>query len=131
MKNRSYPQYAILSENSASALTEKLNETLRTINDDNVTVEFEGLIARVRYTEKETGIPESLSDEYSIKGVSLTCSQCPYFKVMLKKDGTPDERKKVGCCPFAKRGVTFKDSPACDILFQALNNGEVTLCLAH
>lgn len=39
-------------------------------------------------------------------------------------------RKKIGKCPFAKNGISYKDSKACPTLFEMLNDGGVKLCLA-
>ena len=89
------------------------------------------MTARVKYMVTERDIPECLADEYQKVGVRLYCEDCPYFEPVRKKDGKIDERKKLGGCPFTERGVAFRDSKACDVLYQAINNKEVRLCLAR
>lgn len=132
MKRERILQFAIVASDSAQGLTEQLNEKLRELKDKDPVVTFEGMIARISYTE-ETVICESLSDEYEEAGVKLTCSMCPYFKAKLKADGTVDKRAKWGDCPYSPLGYgqTTKDGKACARLLEGLNCGEVKLCLAE
>ena len=128
MISRSYQQFAIVAADSAQQLTDQLNEKLRELRDKSPTVTFEGMIARIQYTECER-VPESLAEEYEMQGVELTCEDCPYFCPTLKADGTIDGRAKWGGCHLMKDGRTDKRSRACDKLFQKLNNGEIKLCV--
>ena len=125
---RSYTQFAIVAADSAQLLTEELNATLVRLKDKNPTVTFEGLIARVQYTEREE-VPESLAEEYQTKGVRLECQDCPFFTQTLKADGSEDKRAKIGGCPFTEYKRTTKTAPACDKLFEMLNDGRVLLCV--
>ena len=129
MKCRSYQQFAIVAADSAQSLTEQLNAKLVELADKNPTVTFEGLIARIMYTERETA-PEDLGEEYELQGVRLTCQDCPLFEPILKADGTVDGRIKYGDCPNTEYGRTYRDSRACAKLFQMMNSGEVRLCLS-
>ena len=128
MRSISYPQYRIVQSDTAKELTDELNAILKELKDYGPEVTFEGLTARVAYTLREDAIPESLADEYRVKGVNLYCEDCPYFERIKKRDGTPDLRKKIGLCPFASGGTTFKDCSACETLFKMINSGEVKLC---
>ena len=130
MKRESYQQFAIVQGDSAQQLTDRLNAKLYELRKKRPAVTFEGLIARISY-EEETVTPEDLTDEYRLKGVSLTCQDCPFFSPMLNRNGTPNRTAKRGDCPFAEYGMTRRDSSACDRLFQMINNGEVKLCLAE
>ena len=130
MRSISYPQFRIVQSNTAEGLTEELNRALEELKEFDPDVTFEGLIARIAYRKEDESIPESLSEEYEAKGVNLCCEDCPYFERIKKKDGTDDLRKKIGKCPFAKNGISYKDSKACPTLFEMLNDGEVKLCLA-
>ena len=127
MRESSYQQYAIIQADSASLLTDRLNDKLRELKDKDPVVTFDGLSARICYTER-FDVPEDMSDAWSLKGVHLTCSQCPFFEPIEKSDGTPDERRKWGICPCAKDGRACSDGPACDTLFRMINNGEVEIC---
>lgn len=129
MISRSYQQFAIVAADSAQVLTDALNAKLYDLKDKNPTVTFEGLIARIQYTESEQ-VPESLAEEYEAQGVRLTCQDCPLFVPALKADGTEDLRAKRGGCPYAEYKRTSKDSPACDEIFKMLNDGRVKLCLS-
>ena len=129
MKVSSFQQYAIVAADSAETLTEELNQKLIELQDKRPTVTFEGMIARVCYAET-TRAPETAWEEYEARGVRLTCQDCPCFRPILKADGTVDGRIKYGDCEHSETGRAFRDSMACDKLFQMLNNGEVRLCLS-
>lgn len=130
MINKSYQQFAIVEGDTAQHLTDALNEKLIELQDKGPKVSFEGLIARISYTETVRK-PETLAEEYETRGLRLSCQDCPYFSPILKADGTEDGRVKYGDCPFKEFGRTFRDSQACEMLFQKLNNGEVRLCLSE
>ena len=130
MRSESYQQFAIVAADSAQSLTEHLNAKLYELRDKFPKVTFEGLIARISYSE-HFRMCEDLSDEYELEGVKLTCQDCPLFKPILKMDGTEDKRIKWGDCPVASYGRTSRDGRACEKLFQMLNSGEVRLCLAE
>lgn len=127
MKEQSYQQFCIVQADTATILSERLNSKLLELKDKNPTVEFDGMTARICYTE-HIDVPEDLSEEYHLKGVHLTCSQCPFFEPIEKEDGTPDARRKWGKCPCASMGRAYSDGPACESLFEMLNEGEVGLC---
>ena len=128
MDCRSYHQYAIVTGTSAQELTDQLNQKLYELRDKSPEVTFEGMVARIKYIERET-VPDCLADEYNLRGVNLTCQDCPFFQPLLKSDGSEDRRARWGDCHFAEYGQTTRDGKACDRLFQMLNKGEVILCL--
>lgn len=128
MRSKSYQQFAIIQSDSAQLLTEQLNEKLKELHDKNPIVTFEGLIARISYTV-EYQTPESVAEEYEVQGLRLTCEDCPYFMPMIKSDGSEDRRAKRGTCPYKEYNIAFKDSSACDKLFQMLAEGRIGLCL--
>lgn len=130
MRRESFQQFAIVASDSAQILTEKLNAKLYELRHKNPTVTFDGLIARISYTETTEGC-EDLTDEYRLKGVNLSCQDCPLFQPIKKADGTEDKRIKWGDCIHAHMGRTSRDKGACDKLFQMINSGEVRLCLAE
>lgn len=131
MRRESYQQFAIVTGDTAQALTEQLNAKLRELQHKNPTVTFEGMIARISYIE-DARICEDLSDEYEEAGIRLTCKDCPLFEPMRKADGTIDKRAKWGRCDYSPFGYgqTAKDVRACKRLFEMMNSGEVKLCLA-
>ena len=128
----SYQQFAIVSGDSAQQLTDRLNKKLYELRKKQPTVAFEGLIARISYTEDER-IFEDVSDEYEAAGIKLTCQMCPLLRPVLKSDGTIDKRAKWGGCEYSPLGYgqTSRESRACNRLFEMINSGEVKLCLAE
>lgn len=129
MKHEHFQQFAIVAADSAQLLTEKLNAKLYELRHKDPTVTFEGMIARISYQETAEKC-ETLGDEYALKGVRLTCQDCPLFEPIRKADGTEDKRVRWGDCPHGTMGRTSRDSRACDRLFEMMNSGEVRLCLA-
>lgn len=125
----SYLQYTVVQEDTAQKLTESLNRELYRLRYFRPEVSFEGLIARISY-QNNLVRPLSLADEYEEIGVKFTCQDCPFFRPILKADGTEDKRNKWGDCDRAELGRTYRDGRACDHLFEALRSGEVKLCLA-
>lgn len=63
MKRESFQQFAIVAADSAQELTERLNAELFKLRDKRPQVTFEGMIARISYTE-EIQIAETVSDDF-------------------------------------------------------------------
>ena len=129
MRQESYQQFAIVTADTAQQLSEQLNEKLYELRAKRPQVTFEGLIARISYSES-VSIPEDLVDQYELAGVRLRCGACPFFQPRLNMDGSEDKRAKWGACPCASYGQTSRTSMVCNRLFEMLNSGEVKLCLA-
>ena len=127
MREESYQQFAIVQADSAKQLTELLNSKLKELKDKDPIVTFEGLIARIKYTE-EFEVAEDWEDAWRMRGVSLTCSRCPNFEPNKKADGTTDMRSKKGMCSYNCK-CRFADAPACEDLYQMINEGGIGLCL--
>ena len=132
MTNSVYQQYATVRADTAPLFDEKLNETIYRLRENNPVVTFSAsdpLCAYITYTVREQR-PESLSDEYDLAGVKFVCAQCPCFVPVLNLDGSEDKRCKVGDCNFegCELGRTFKDSAACDHLYELIKKGGVKLC---
>lgn len=132
MRRECFQQYAIVAADSAQSLTEQLNSKLRELQDKHPQVTFEGLIARISYTEN-VYLMEELADEYEAVGIKLSCQDCPMFQPVRKMDGTIDKRAKWGGCEYSPLGYgqTTKQSKACNRLYEMINSGEVKLCLAE
>lgn len=127
MKAQSIQQFAIVQCDSAAAFEGELNARIRELSDRNPQVKFDGLTAYISYRETVRA-PESISDEYQLQGVCFRCEDCPEFQAILKEDGTEDRRLRYGECQYADRGRTYKDSPACDMLFKLIKSGRIGLC---
>ena len=100
MRRECFQQYAIVAADSAQSLTEQLNSKLRELQDKRPQVTFEGLIARISYTEN-IYLMEELADEYEDVGIKLSCQDCPMFQQVRKMDGTIDKRAKWGGCEYS------------------------------
>lgn len=129
MKHSALPQFATIHEESASLFDARLNEKVLELQAFDPKVIFSEHIpfyAHITYVVKET-IPETIAEASAINGVSFVCSQCPFFRPVLRDDGEIDKRCKYGDCEHAELGRTFKDSPACDKLYEVIKDGDVNL----
>ena len=133
MRSSSYDQFAIVSADSASLFNQQLNEEIYRLRDNNPVVKFSESIpfyAQIKYRINEN-IPETIAEASEIEGVHFVCAQCPLFKAPLKDDGTEDKRCKYGDCEYAELGRTFKNSAACEKLFELIKEGGVKLCFTE
>lgn len=126
MRRMSYQQFAIVQADSAQQLTERLNQKLYELREENPTVTFEGLIARISYYVTEEVEKKSSLETTQFK---FKCKDCPMFEPVRKKDGTADRRTTFGFCRFAEEGQTFTTSRACERLYEMIKDREVKLCL--
>ena len=130
MKRSSYEQFAIVHADSASLFNQQLNEEIRRLKDNSPVVHFSESIpfyAQIKYRVNEN-TPETISEASEVEGVHFVCAQCPYFQPILKADETEDKRCKFGDCPHAELGRVLKKAPACDKLYELINEGSVKLC---
>lgn len=131
MKRSSYEQFAIVAADSAQVFTQKLNAEIFRLKDNDPVVIFSEsaspFYARIKYTVS-TETPETIAEASAVEGVSFVCLQCPFFKPVLKEDGTIDKRVKWGDCEHAEFGRTYKTTPACEKLYELIKEGDVKLC---
>lgn len=129
MKQERYQQFKTVRAEAPDLFTEDLNRVIYELRGKSPVVHFsetDPLCAYVSFTERFKS-PESVSEEYELQGVRFTCEMCPLFSPIMKRDGTPDHRLKYGDCPESEFGRTYKDSAACDKLYQMLKAGRVKL----
>ena len=130
MKRSSYEQFAIVHADSAPLFNQQLNEEIRRLKDNSPTVHFSESIpfyAQIKYIVNEE-TPETISEASEMEGVRFVCAQCPYFKAPTKDDGTEDKRCKYGDCEYAELGRTYKNTAACERLYDLIAEGGVKLC---
>ena len=130
MRRSSYEQFAIVVGDSAQSFSQKLNEEILRLHGNDPVVNFSEsnpFYARIKYVVNEM-TPETIAEASEVEGVSFVCLQCPYFKPVLKDDGTIDKRVKWGDCEHAELGRTYKTSAACDKLYELIKEGDVKLC---
>lgn len=129
MKNERYQQFLTVKADAPEIFTEDLNKAVYELRAKNPVVKFseiDPLCAYVSFTERHE-MPESLGEEYVMQGIRFTCEMCPLFSPIMKRNGTPDARLRYGDCPESEFGRTYKDSQACDKLYQMLKAGRVKL----
>jgi len=132
MKSLVFTQYAIVKADSAPLFTEKLNEAIFKLKDNEPTVSFsvsDPLTAYISYIVRETK-PETIEEASELEGVRFICEQCPHFSPILKSDGTVDGRVKYGDCDFDGNefGRSYKKQAACSRLYDLIQEGGVKLC---
>ena len=130
MKRSSYEQFAIVQADSASVFEKQLNEEIFRLRDRNPVVKFSESIpfyAQIKYIVN-TETPETVAEASAVEGVRFVCAQCPYFKAPTKDDGTEDKRCKYGDCEHTELGRTFKNTPACEKLYELIAEGGVRIC---
>ena len=124
---KSLLKYAIVRETAAELFEEKLNEKLFEFRDETPSVEFDSvggdLVARIKYKET-VEVAEAKPSEV---GIRFTCGDCPCFEYETSADGSIDRRKKWGGCPYAYMERTAISSPACDVLYNGIRNGDIGL----
>lgn len=135
MKYSAYPQYATVKEDTGSLFDLRLNEKVYELRDYKPEVKFfesDPLQARITYIVTEQ-TPETVAEASAIEGVRFVCAQCPCFAPLLKDDGTPDKRAKRGGCDWEGHefGITSRDLPACEHLFDLIKEGGVRLCFCE
>lgn len=130
MKRSCYEQFAIVYSDSAPSFNKQLNEEILRLRDNDPVVKFSESIpfyAQIKYTVN-TETPETIAEASAVEGVRFVCAQCPYFKAPLKDDGTEDRRCKYGDCKHTELGRTFKNTPACDKLYELISEGGIKIC---
>ena len=130
MRRSSYEQFAIVASDSAQSFSQKLNDEIFRLRDNDPVVFFSDsnpFYARIKYVVN-TSTPETIAEASAVEGVSFVCAQCPFFKPALREDGEVDKRVKWGDCEHAELGRTNKTTPACEKLYELIKEGDVKLC---
>ena len=130
MKRSSYEQFAIVASDTALSFSQKLNEEIYRLKNNDPVVYFSEsnpFYARIKYVVN-TETPETIAEASAVEGVSFVCMQCPYFIPVTTADGEIDKRYKWGDCEHAELGRTYKTTPACDKLYELIKEGDVRLC---
>lgn len=134
---KTYKQYRIIREGPGDDLTgrdfsERLNAALRELEDKSPRVTFEGMIARIEYTETEE-VPGGIEagEGRHKKTLVLHCEDCPHYEPLRRTDGGIDRRAKSGYCPFSKyMGHALRDNLVCETFIDLMENGELKIVKA-
>ena len=127
---KTFKQYAFVQAFDLDCFEVKLNEKLEDLADNDPEVAFvqndeTNMIARICYS-KEIRIGEEGPAE---RGVRFTCGDCPLFRHIRKRDGSPDLRRSFGDCDFGDMGRVWKTSPACGHLYKLIADGRIRLAI--
>ena len=124
---KSMKRFVIVTGDTTEEFQVRLNEVADRLQDKEPEFVFNGELTRAKVEYTET-FEEDEPTAAEI-GITFKCVDCPHFEPELNRDGTVDLRKKFGGCKFALMNRTFKDSAACEVLYNEIKNGEVGLCI--
>ena len=119
MQRDIYLKTAIIESHDAEEVTERLNALLKEYRNSNVKYErgFDasvGHFVTVEWTE-ETIIPETIRDEFYLRGELHHCGECPKFQV------NSDKRCKYCYCDTGLK--VWYEREACEELYKGLQEG--------
>ena len=109
----------VVFEKDANDFEKSYNQTMEDLAAHDIEVAIntdreDGFCAIVKYSIEEN-LPEGIEDELQIRGIKITCADCPYLQ-----ETTDRRRKKKRNCEHAKFGYTFLDAPACNKFYNDL-----------
>ncbi len=116
-------QSRIITGSTADEFQTKLNEALNEVATAGYKHEIQfnmalGFCAFIVFEETRQ-VPETLAEEYELRGDEYRCSECPMFVL------SPDKRVKYTTCKRGCRKISA-NAWACDWFYKALEDGEVT-----
>lgn len=120
MKYLSLKQTKIVTASTAAEFEDKLNQALAEVAEKGAKHELtfnmnQGFCAYIVYDER-IAKPETLAEEYEMRGEGYRCSECPLFKP------SPDKRVKYTTCGHGVRRCEANDW-ACDWFYEQLEKG--------
>lgn len=98
--------------NTAMEFLADKNPTASAINYNN------GFWASITYEEVEN-VCRTVSDEFHLEGIVMTCRACPYHEEVS------DKRKKMVPCKYSSYGMAHLDHEACEFFYKQLKQGAV------
>ena len=117
MKQISIPQVRPISGSTPQEAAMAFNTAIMELAPMHPTFKQEGNTFWIYYTVVYRE-PETLSEEYEMRGEGAKCVNCPYCVRDLNRFGDIDERKKHATCT-AREGERIRiDSSACDIYYK-------------
>ena len=110
----------VISAQAAQEFEDRLNEALDEVaSKSSYSIHYNmsmGFCAYVEYTYT-VKTPETLEDEYIIRGERYTCGQCPYFIPSM------DGRSKYGACQYGICNKPIASDYACKHFYINHHNG--------
>ena len=124
MKVQTIRQFVVVEAETGAEYQAAINAYYSNPNYKGVTVDHRNrnnFCAYITYEETHKE-PETIKDQYELDGVTFTCSDCPYM------ERNPDKRvRRFRCMAADESGEdwTRRESSACELFYQALQNGEL------
>lgn len=123
MRKETKTKIAVIKEETAEQFERAVNSKVDELEGKSPTLEFvkeAGWCAYVLYQE-EVEVLETAADRYQAMGIRLKCGQCPY------RENPKEKRVRYTSCTLGDRqGIAYGD-PACNLLYEMLEKGEVQL----
>jgi len=122
MRKEEYQQIVVIKSDDAKVFQDEVNDHMKFLSGNRPHFELltnkEGFCGIITYTEKAEFI-ETVADEFHAEGIYYLCKHCPHL------DDPHDKRVKRCTCKYARTGITYKDSEACEIFYKELKRGEI------
>lgn len=124
MKTCKQQKMLCVSAAGATEFQEKMNLALAGLREPQITFPQLPFTAYIVY-EESWSEPESVREEYSLRGERYICVECPYFKKETDENGREDRRRKWHFCRYFEK-PTKASTPACESFYEKLAVGEFT-----
>lgn len=118
MKRIKRKRIAVIETETAALFEIAINKRLDEVSEYKYTLEIEHHQPHTAYIhyEYDEYVPETLADEFHLKGINYKCKDCKYYNPVLNDDGSVDKRRKNTICSHHERPV-HKDYDACDTYY--------------
>lgn len=107
-----------ISEATANSFEDKVNAVLSSVNDPEIKIDGNRPFTAYIFYEEEKVIPETVKDEFELRGELYTCNDCPYY------EPSTDGRIKYTACRYSTFRVGANTS-ACELFYKRLAKGEL------
>ena len=98
---------------------DRLFEKQSELIGDDYELQWDSMPLTVHFIYKETvRIPETVADEYEMRGERYYCKDCPYFGKHA------DGRRRNGGCKYSEHEVVDY-TPACELFYKRYAKGEI------
>lgn len=122
MKFMTLKQAKVIQSATAGGFEDELNVALREVAEKGAKYELQfnnnaGMCAYIVY-EEHIRVPETIADEYELRGEEYRCSECPLYKP------STDKRIKYTTCGHGVRRCAANDF-ACEWFYEQLEKGGI------
>ena len=118
MKTKVRTQIKTIQAKTAEEFDRLFNEANDELNDVELRWDTAPMCVHLIYKE-EILEPETLAEEFELRGEHYYCKDCPFFK-----RGKNKRCKSIGC-KYSPYGTAAEFNPACEYFFKQLVNGKI------